>query len=75
MASPAVTAKALKLLGEERVRFEGSVVNVRGMTGDYEIQFDGQRWYCSCECRHSKCAHITAAQIVYRALMGAGKGD
>lgn len=75
MASSAVLAKAGKFLCEERVRFvvpgrewlaEARVV---GETGTYTVGFDGRSWHCSCPCSHSKCAHITAATIVYRAIM------
>ena len=81
MASPAVTAKALKLLGEERVRFVTpgpewlAEARVVGETGTYTVGFDGRNWFCSCACIHSRCAHSTAATIVYRAITETWKGD
>ena len=72
VATPVVTAKAVKLLAEERVRFsrtDGPVVaTVHGDNGDYEVRWDGRSWSCACDCSHSRCAHITACEIVIRAF-------
>lgn len=72
MATPAVTAKAVKLLTEERVRFSSTsgpaVATVRGEGGDYEVRWDGRSWSCACDCAHSRCSHITACEIVIRAF-------
>jgi len=80
VASPAVLARAGRLLCEERVRLVAPgpewLVEARvvGDTGTYTVGFDGRSWFCSCECRHSKCAHITAVTIAYRTVTEEWRG-
>ena len=70
MATAAVLAKASRLLVENRVRFAdtetGFSAQVRGDSGDYSVEWDGQRWKCNCLCSHARCAHIEACKIVVR---------
>lgn len=68
--SVAVTAKALRLIEQHRVQFvtePGEVLaTVNGDSGQYDVGWNGRRWWCSCDNPKSTCSHIVACQIVVR---------
>ncbi len=69
-------AKAVRLLYDQRVRFEelspaSCLVRVHGETDDYNVEQQGGRWQCSCVNGSSRCSHILAVQTVYRAVIPA----
>jgi hypothetical protein len=70
--SPAVTAKALRLIEQNRVMFTQTagkaVATVAGDHGHYEVGFDARRWWCSCENPKQTCAHILACKYLLRAF-------
>ena len=68
--------KAARLMLSQAIRFElllpGDVqASVRGDTGDYTVILREQSWTCTCALGRHSCSHITAVQVIYRAVLPA----
>ncbi len=73
-AAPVVSAKARRLLAQQRVMPAGTATayDVAGDHGGYRV-FLGDGWrFCPCPAHRELCSHVEAALILHAALCAEG---